>query len=154
MVRTRVDGRSRVYGDYQRRGFYCLKKPGKGNNIDVITGMKAEGVWPTLNKFVNKANWDAIVQRSPQASLGDDLQQNVWTKLPNDIPGLKGDQFVIDCIQRILAAEKVDPCSRLVNVRKFFLIGRGDDTFRSSVSAYQRPKNSIRSLTVLTAYPT
>ena len=111
--------------------FYCLKKPGKGNNIDVITGMKAGGVWPTRSTFVNNANWNAIVQRSPQASLGDDLQQNVWTKLPNDIPGLKGDQFVIDCIQRILTAEKVDPCLRLVNARKFFLIGRGDDTFRS-----------------------
>ena len=111
--------------------FYCLKKPEKGNNIDVITGIKENGVWPTLSKFVNNANWDAIVQRSPQASLGDDLQQNVWTKLPNDIPGLKGAQFIIDCIQRILGAEKVDPCLRLVNARKFFLIGRGDDTFRS-----------------------
>lgn len=112
--------------------FYCLKKPLVGKvNIDVITGMKGPKGWPMLNKFVNKAVWNVIVQPSPQAILADDLQQNEWTKLPNGIPGLKGDQFMIDCIQRVLGAGQVDPCLRLVNVRKFFLIGRGDDTFRS-----------------------
>ena len=113
--------------------FYCLKKPLEGKkNIDVITGLKtAAAGWPTINKFVDNADWDQVVQVSPQAMLADNLQQNEWAKLPNNIPGLKGDQFIIDCIQRILGAEEVDPCLRLVNARKFFLIGRGDDTFRS-----------------------
>ena len=111
--------------------FYCLKSPPKDSaDIDVITGLKIDAFgWPQASEYVRKSDW--AVERSPQAALADDLQQNEWTKLPNDISGLKGDQFIINCIQRVLSAEEVDPCLRLVNVRKFFLIGRGDDTFRS-----------------------
>ena len=105
-----------------RKTYYLLEDPKGGNNFKVITGLKDGAGWPRESLFGGKA---FVVKPSPQAVLADELRTKELLKLPNNAPGLEADQLMIDCIKRVLAAKDVEPCLRVVTVRKFFRLANG-----------------------------
>jgi hypothetical protein len=111
-----------------RKTYYLLEDP-KGKDLKVITGLKDGAGWP-LKPLFGGAQFE--VKPSPQAVLADELRTKELLKLPNNAPGLEADQLMIDCIKRVLDAKDVEPCLRVVTVRKFFrLANGGDGSFQS-----------------------
>ena len=104
--------------------YYLLEDP-KGKDLKVITGLKDGAGWP-LKPLFGGARFE--VKPSPQAVLADELRTEELLKLPNSAPGLEADQLMIDCIKRVLDAKDVEPCLRVVTVRKFFRLANGGDS--------------------------
>ncbi len=104
--------------------YYLVEDPKDEDDFEVIIGLKDGAGWPMKNLYGGR---EFEVKPSPQAILADELRTKELLKLPNNAPGLEADQLMIDCIKRVVGANEVDPCLRVVTVRKFFRLANGGD---------------------------
>ena len=102
--------------------YYTAVKPLiKNGEFEYQRQIKQAGVWPKPAK----ANEDqANAEPSPQRKLADELEKDYVGKIPDATPGLEFEAVLIGALKRTLEADKVEPCLRLLTVRKLVLLGR------------------------------
>ena len=103
--------------------YYCLEKPANTNEFEYQKQMKRAGMkdWPPPERV--EEQWDVVV--SPQKQLADELEGACIAKFPDNARGVALEEVLVDAIARTLAAGKVEPCLRLVTLRKLVLLGHG-----------------------------
>jgi hypothetical protein len=106
---------------------YAIQKPRDTDpNFKYQRQMKTAGRWPDP-KVSRPTKDDAsalLVVRSPQKILADDLEANCVSRIPDRAAGFALDEMLIDAISRTLAASKVEPCLRMLTLRKLLMRGR------------------------------
>lgn len=110
---------------YRERG---PKPRREGDFIEYVTGLKAAG-WPSTRTFLRQAAVLTVTE-SPQMKLRNALRE-AMIKLPNRATGLEVDEILLNCMKITSEFEDLEPCLKLLTVRKFFLFGRGNSTFKS-----------------------
>lgn len=102
--------------------YYSVTEPPKSGSFTFQPGMKVAGNWPPAQR----AESDVFTAKtSPQKLLADDLEKACVDKIPDAAAGVALDEILVDAFRRTIAAENVEPCLRLLTVRKIVLVGRG-----------------------------
>jgi len=111
--------------------YYSVVKPlMKDGGFEYQRQIKQAGVWPKPAKAGEETQVD--VEASPQRKLADELEAAYVSKIPDSTPGLQFEAVLIGALKRTLEADKVEPCLRLLTVRKLVLLGRSvSPVFRS-----------------------
>lgn len=112
--------------------YYSVAKPliNNDNTFEYQRTIKQAGVWPKPTKTTEDKQ--PAIEMSPQRKLADELEANYAVKIPDETPGLAFETAIIAALKRTLEAAKVEPCLRLLTVRKLVLLGRdASPLFRS-----------------------
>ena len=67
---------------------------------------------------------NSVVSVSPQKALAVELEKKCVAKIPANANGIALDENLVEAIACTLAAKGVDPCLRVVTLRKLLLVGR------------------------------
>ena len=61
---------------------------------------------------------------SPQKKLGEALATGSFERLTEASRGLEPDLIFVDAVEKIVSADDVEPCVRMVNLRKLLIVGK------------------------------
>jgi len=118
------------------QSYYCrLEKPQlELGGFKYQREWKVGGQWPPMQAEKDMLLFPGRqVKRSPQAVLGDQIENECLVHLPDQSPGLRCDEMLLSCLDLVVKAEQVDPLVRIVNIRKFIKTGREScETFRGA----------------------
>lgn len=118
------------------QSYYCrLEKPQlELGGFKYQRQWKFGGQWPPMEAEKDMLLFPGRqVKRSPQAILGDQIENECLVHLPDQSPGLRCDEMLLSCLDLVVKAEQVDPLVRVVNIRKFIKTGREScETFRGA----------------------
>ena len=114
--------------------FYCVQKPlAGGRSFKYQRAWKEGGNWPTPKvRPVDELTAD-MVQQSPQARLAADLEAKELAGMAEAV-GLGFDELLAEMTLRVVNAVDVDPCVRMVNLRKML------STAQACSLPFQTPK--------------
>jgi hypothetical protein len=106
-----------------KKVLYCLDKPKEGSGrFKYLAGFRdANDIWPEKSEVFD-AETDSI-EPSPQKKLGDDIEMNCVAKIQN-ANGIALEEALSDAITRTLKAKDVDPCLRMLTLRKILSLGK------------------------------
>ena len=82
----------------------------------------AEG-WPEPENSAGTTG-EAEKLVSPQKKLGEALAIGSFERLTDTSRGLEPDLILVDALEKIVSADDVEPCVRMVNLRKLLLVGK------------------------------
>jgi hypothetical protein len=108
------------------RIYYCRLKPKPdAGSLKYQHEMKVAGVWPDPKTYSRPPDAAPFaVAMSPQKALADGLEQNCVSRTADKADGLALDAVLIDAIERTIAAKQVEPCLRMLTLRKLLLKAR------------------------------
>jgi hypothetical protein len=107
------------------RSYYCLQKPKEGSASFKYQRAWKEGAnWPAPKLKVVDEVTAAMIQDSPQKRLSDTLKTKELAVMA-DAHGIGVDEVLADITLRIINAVDVDPCVRMVNLRKMLATATG-----------------------------
>jgi hypothetical protein len=114
--------------------FFCLEQP-KGKSFQYLTRFK-DGAdnWPEMKKQAFDPTTDKA-DCSPQKKLADDLEKSCLSLMPHGANGVAMDDILVDAAQRTLKETSLEPCLRMLTLRKIFSIGKGVSIVFQSDSA-------------------
>lgn len=102
--------------------YYSVTEPPKSGSFTFQRSMKVAGNWPAAQR----AESDEFAARiSPQKVLADELEKVCLDKIPDAASGIALDTMLVEAVRRTIAAGNVEPCLRLLTLRKIVLVGRG-----------------------------
>lgn len=98
--------------------YYCLQKPEPGRRSFKYQRAWKEGdAWPAPKVQSVEELTPDMIQDSPQGKLGSALEAKELVAM-STARGIAVDELLADMVLRIVNAVDVDPCVRMVNVRK------------------------------------
>jgi hypothetical protein len=105
--------------------YYCVQKPRVGGrSFRYQRAWKDGGNWPAPKvQPVDSDLTDDMIQGSPQSRLARDLEAKELAAMAT-AGGIGFDELLADMSLRIVNAVDVDPCVRMVNLRKLLSTGR------------------------------
>jgi hypothetical protein len=118
-----VENESDAPQQQNRMIFFCLQEP-KGQSFQYLTGFK-DGAdnWPAMKRRAFQPTTDKA-DRSPQKKLADELEKSCLSLIPSRAHGLALDDILVDAVQRTLKEPSLEPCLRLLTLRKIFSVGK------------------------------
>lgn len=88
--------------------------------------IKLDGDWPAPKVEVVSQGDSFTVEESPQRKLAESLEVKYLARIPDDAKGLALDDILSDMAEAVIGAADVDPCLRMVNLRKVISMGRAN----------------------------
>ena len=104
--------------------YYGLKEPVKDSmNFKYQSVMKVDGQpWATAKSI--QIGEDFVGSLSPQKKLATELNTHCISILGNKIEGFSLDLMLVDAIERTLMTKQIEPCLKMLTLRKLLLAGR------------------------------
>lgn len=101
--------------------YYARDEPRPGRSFKYQREMKQPGGWPPPKTRDTSVDFRTVA--SPQKQLGDELLALV-PRINNASKGLDADEALAGAVNLVMRSDKVEPCVRLVNLRKVLMAGR------------------------------
>jgi hypothetical protein len=102
--------------------YYSLKQQPERGYFRYQRQMRATNGWPNdLQGGMAKSHNE--ISPSPQKILGQRLLSNYFHRINNTSRGLEADSLLVAAVEDVLKAKEVEPCVRLVNLRRLLLVG-------------------------------
>jgi|688.fasta_scaffold93346_1 hypothetical protein len=101
--------------------YYARDQPRPGRSFKYQREMKQPGGWPPPKTKETSVEFRSTA--SPQKQLGDEWLA-LAARINNASKGLDADEALASVVDLVMRAEKVEPCVRLVNLRKILMAGK------------------------------
>jgi hypothetical protein len=112
---------------FEGNTFYSRFKPdGKGYSFKFQRNIKLtqDAEWPSQASWEKDDEQELVVEPSPQKLLADQLMSQFVSKIAEQAPGVALDEVLCDMTTKLVGDVKVEPCLRIVSLRKFLVLGR------------------------------